>query len=111
MVHDTGRCSEDDVSELTRRQKLDNPLLEIRNSHVVARADDASLVDTEEWELAASSRLALRRVVPAVELNDDLPGAVVIDLFKFSYVSFGQTESVMFRSIKRWTSQQASENV
>lgn len=111
VVHYTGRCSEDDVSKLTRRQKLDNPLLEIRDSHVVARANDAGLVDTEGWGLAASSRLAWRRFVPAIELDDDLARAVVIDLFKLSYVSCGRTESVMSRSIKRWTSQEGSENV
>lgn len=48
MIHDTrGRC-QDDVSELTRRQQLDDPLLEIRYADVVAWGDYTSLVDTRK---------------------------------------------------------------
>ena len=45
MVHDAGRGGEDDVTELTRGQKLDNPLLEITKLDVVARVDDTGLVE------------------------------------------------------------------
>jgi hypothetical protein len=104
VVHNTGRCSEDDVSELTRRQKFNDPLLEIRNPHIVARADNTSFVDTERRELVTESRLARRIYLPAIELNNDLAGAVVIHLLKFSYVACIQTILAMLRSIKRLTS-------
>ena len=45
MVHDTGRGGEDDVSELTRGEELDNPLLEVTELDVVARGDDTGLVE------------------------------------------------------------------
>jgi nitrogen regulatory protein PII len=46
VVHDTGRGGEDDVSELTRGEELDNPLLEVTELDVVAGGDDTSLVET-----------------------------------------------------------------
>ena len=45
MIHDAGGCGEDDVTELTRWQKLDYPLLHVSELDVVARADDAGLVE------------------------------------------------------------------
>jgi hypothetical protein len=46
VVHDTGRGCEDDVTELTRWQQLDDPLLQIGETDVVAGRDDTSLVET-----------------------------------------------------------------
>jgi hypothetical protein len=46
MVHDTGRGCEDNVSELTGWQELDNPLLEISETNVVSWGNDTSLVET-----------------------------------------------------------------
>jgi hypothetical protein len=46
VVHDTSRGGEHDVSELTRWQQLDNPLLEVGETDVVAGRDDTSLVET-----------------------------------------------------------------
>lgn len=46
VVHDSGRSCQDDVPELTRRQQLDDPLLEVRYSNVVSWRDDTCLVDT-----------------------------------------------------------------
>lgn len=46
VVHDTGRGGEDDVTELTRWQKLDDPLLEVSEADVVSWGDDAGLVET-----------------------------------------------------------------
>ena len=66
VVHDTGGGGEDDVAELTSRQQLDNPLLEVVKADVVAGGDDTSLVET------------------AVELDNDLAGAVVVDLFELA---------------------------
>lgn len=45
VVEDTGGGGKDDVSELTRREQLDDPLLEITELDVVAGVDDTSLVD------------------------------------------------------------------
>jgi hypothetical protein len=45
VVHNTGRSGEDDETELTRREELDNPLLEIAKLDVVAGADYTGLVD------------------------------------------------------------------
>ncbi len=69
LVHDTGRGGEDDVAELTGREKLNNPLLELREADVVAGRDDTALVEA------------------AVELDNDLAGAVVIDLLKLANVA------------------------
>jgi hypothetical protein len=69
VVHDTGRGGEDDIAELTGREQLDNPLLELGEADVVAGRDDTSLVEA------------------AVELDNDLAGSVVIDLFELSNVS------------------------
>ena len=69
MVHDTSGGSEDDVAELTGWKELDNPLLEVCETDVVAWGDDTGLVKT------------------AVELDDDLAGAVVINLLELANVS------------------------
>ncbi len=45
MIHDTSGGSEDDVSELTRWQELNNPFLEVTELNVVAGADDTGLVN------------------------------------------------------------------
>jgi len=54
MIHDTGRCCEDDISKLTRWEELDNPLLEIGEADVVTGGDDTSLVEAVK-ELAMTS--------------------------------------------------------
>jgi len=50
MVHDTSRCCKDDESELTRWQKLDNPLLEIGEADVESGGDDTGLVETIKYQ-------------------------------------------------------------
>ena len=47
VVHNTRRSCEDDVSELTGGEELDDPLLEIGNADVVAGRDDAGFVDAK----------------------------------------------------------------
>lgn len=69
VVHDTSRGGEDDIAELTGRQQLDDPLLKIGQADVVAGRDDTSLVET------------------AVQLDDNLAGAVVIDLLELANVA------------------------
>ena len=84
MVENTGGCGEDDVSELTRGKKLDDPLLKITELDVVAGADNTGLVDA------------------SVELNDDLAIAVVIDLLELANVSWRRIS--MLRRNKHQTS-------
>lgn len=69
VVHDTRRGGKDDVTELTRGQQLDDPLLHVAELDVVAGRDDAGLVDA------------------AVELDDDLAVAVVINLLELADVA------------------------
>ncbi len=69
VVHDTSTGGEDDVAKLTRGQQLHHPLLEVAELDVVAGRDDTSLVQA------------------AVELNDNLATAVVINLLEFTNVT------------------------
>ena len=69
VVHNTGRGGENDVTELTRGEKLDDPLLHVAELDVVAGRDDTGLVDA------------------AVELDDDLAVAVVVDLLELANVA------------------------
>lgn len=69
VVHDTGGGGEDNVTELTRRQELLDPLLHVTELDVVAGRDDASLVQA------------------AVELDDDLAVTVVVDLLELANVA------------------------
>lgn len=69
VVHDASGGGENDVAELTGGEQLDNPLLEVGETDVVAGRDDTSLVET------------------AVELDDDLAGAVVVDLLELADVA------------------------
>jgi len=62
VIHYAGRCSENNVSKLTRWQKLYNPLLEVANFDVVSRADDTGLVDAEERYGHSVGRLRTRDV-------------------------------------------------
>ena len=71
MVHDTGGGGEDDVAELTGREQLDNPLLELGETDVVAGRDDTGLVET------------------AVELDNDLAGSVVVNLLELANATGG----------------------
>lgn len=79
MVHDAGRGGQDNVAELTGGQELDNPLLKIGETDVVAGVDDTGLVEA------------------AVELDNDLAGAVVVDLLELANVAL-KTEAM---SVKR----------
>ena len=69
MVHDTGGGGQDNVTELTRGEELDDPLLNIAELDVVAGRDDTGLVDA------------------AVKLDDNLAVAVVIDLLELANVA------------------------
>lgn len=69
VVHDTGRGGQDNVTELTRGKELDNPLLHVAELDVVAGRDDTSLVEA------------------AVELDNNLAVAVVVDLLELANVA------------------------
>jgi hypothetical protein len=65
VVHNASRRGENDVTELTGRKQLDDPLLELGKADVVPWGDNTALVQT------------------AIELNDNLAGPVVIDFGEF----------------------------
>lgn len=79
VIHDTSTGGQDNVAELTRRQQLDNPLLKVAKLDVVAGRDDTGLVEA------------------AVELDDNLVAAVVVDLLEFTNVSCAQNLSARVR--------------
>lgn len=90
VVHDTSGGGEDDVAELTRGKKADDPLLEVTKLHVVARADDTGLVEAAHVSVSIVQAIphAFTLNIPAVELDDDLAVAVVIDLLELADVAF-----------------------
>lgn len=45
VVHNTRRSCENNISELSGREELDDPFLEIGDADVVAGRDDAGFVD------------------------------------------------------------------
>jgi hypothetical protein len=61
VVHDAVRGGEDEAAELTRGEKVLGPVLNAVNGDIEAGRDDAALVDA------------------TVEVNNDLPGALVVD--------------------------------
>ena len=109
VVHDTGRGCEDHVSELTGRQKLDNPLLEIGEADVVSWGDDTSFVEAIVGSVYIAQGGSLQ-FLPAIQLDDNLARSVVVNFFKFANVSWRDNVS-MLRKIKRVTSGGNSENV
>lgn len=86
VVHDAGGGGEDDVAELTRREELDDPLLHVAQLDVVTRADDTSLVEAGA-ESVVQRQCSDVSYIPAVQLDDDLAIAVVIDLLELADVS------------------------
>ena len=88
VVHDTSRGGEDDVAELTGREELDNPLLKLREADVVAGRDDTALVQAAQTVSKRTSKSQPRIInSPAVELDNDLAGAVVVDLLELANVA------------------------
>lgn len=62
VVHDSGRSGQDDVTKLSRRQQVLDPLLHIINFDVESGRNDTTLVES------------------AVQLDNDLAGSVVINV-------------------------------
>lgn len=69
MVHDTRASSQNDVSELTRRQQLHHPFLEVSKLDVVSWRDDTGLVEA------------------AIQLDDDFTRPVVVNFFKLANIT------------------------
>ena len=70
VIHYTSRGGQDDVPKLTSRKELGDPLLKLSKADVVSGADNTSLVEA------------------AVELDNDLSGAVVINLLELANVAW-----------------------
>lgn len=88
VVHDASGGGQDDVAELTRGQQPNSPLLEVGQLDVVAGRDDTGLVETiERVSGHARSGSTYLQHIPAVELDNDLAGAVVVDLLELANVS------------------------
>lgn len=85
VIHDTSGGSEDDVSELTRWQELNNPFLEVTELNVVAGADDTGLVDAAI--LLDRSLRGSAYVLPSIELDDNFAVAVVINFLELANVA------------------------
>ena len=87
VVHDTSRGGQNDVAELTRGQELGSPLLEVTELNGVAGVDDTALVQTINQLAFSCYNNGLEENEPAVELDDDLAGAVVVNLLEFTDVA------------------------
>lgn len=82
VVHDTGRGGKDDETELTRGKELGDPLLDVSEADVVTGGDAAGLVEA------------------SVELDDDLAGAVIIDLLELSDVAWHKMSALRLWATK-----------
>ena len=69
MGHDAKSGGQNDVAELTGREKVDDPLLNFVLGDIESGTDDAALVETSG------------------QLNYDLAGSVIVDDLKFPDVS------------------------
>ena len=89
VVHDTGGGGQDNVAELTRGKELGSPLLEVAELDGVAGVDDTALVETGQYCQKNSIEIYIfgRENSPAVQLDDDLAGTVVIDLLELANVA------------------------
>ena len=79
VVHDAVRRAQHDVAELARREQIVDPLLDVLQLKVEARADHAALVDT------------------ARQLDHDLRRAVVVDDLKLADVAWSARDEARAR--------------
>lgn len=86
MVHDTSGGGQDDVTELTRGEELDSPLLEVTELDGVAGVDDTALVETRRPSDTGPMYINTE-YSPSIELDDDLAGAVVVNLLELANVA------------------------
>ncbi len=69
MVHDTERGSQDNETELTGREEVSNPLLNLINLNIKTGGNDTTLVKT------------------SVELDNNLTSTMIIDNLKFTNIA------------------------
>ena len=69
VVHNTGRSSHDNVTELSGRQQVVSPSVDVVDLDIESWLDDTTLVQS------------------TVQLNDDLTRSVVINVLKFTDVA------------------------
>ena len=100
VVHDTGRGGEDDVTELTRWEELDDPLLHITELYVVAWGDDTGLVEARTMLVRVRAASLENIFLPAVELDDDLAVAVVVNLLELANVTWACFVSACRKNLK-----------
>lgn len=70
VVHDTSRGGQDKETELTRRQQVGGPLLELAELNVEAGRDDTALVQA------------------TVQLDDNFARTMVINFLEFANVAY-----------------------
>ena len=58
MIHDTGRCGQNNEAELTGRKQLHDPLLEVVDADVVAGGDDTGFIDTITRDISNGPRVS-----------------------------------------------------
>jgi hypothetical protein len=69
MIHNSSTGGEDNIANTSRRQKLVDPFLKIRQSNIEAWGDDAALIES------------------AIELYDNLSRTMIVDFLKFANIS------------------------
>jgi len=69
VVHDARGCCEDQVAELSRREKVGDPFLNIGQRYIETRTDATTFVDS------------------TIEFNDNFVGTMIINDFKFTNIT------------------------
>jgi hypothetical protein len=89
VVHDTSGGGQDDVTELAGGKELGSPLLHVTELDGVAGVDDTTLVETKQNIRMMKQKTEKKccENLPAVQLDDNLAGAVVIDLLELANVA------------------------
>lgn len=100
VVHDTSGGGQDDVAELTGGKELGSPLLEVTELDGVAGVDDTALVEAVTCVSRFTNRPNVKGYVPAVQLDDDLAGTVVIDLLELANVACEKKMSACCEDLK-----------
>jgi len=102
MVHNPCGGRENDVAKLTRWQELDDPFLKITELDIVAGRDDSSLVEAAERVSHGADGGVGDHNLPAVQLDDNLAIAVVVDFLELADIACIQIPvSEMLRKTKR----------
>ena len=91
VVHDTSRGGQDDVTELSGRQQVVGPSLDVANLDVESWGDDTTLVQSTG------------------QLHNNLSGSVVIDVLELANVAvFLHNLQELDDDLRRWSDQDLS---